>query len=232
MRRNAIRTSLMLVTILQLPLLILVAQETSSLLIEGPQGQARVIQVQGRNYGEVEELARITGGSVRFVGNQIMLTLPGSGDTSAHAEQSVPQPVAGLSKPFLLGGIETMKEILEWHAALKNAIERGYPLSDTWFGNYRRQIRSSLAQTQAAASTDLDQKAFPLLTNEFNTMSALTDKYLRITVSRDYLAPDSLNRDPLDQKLLTCWQSLASMASSNQFVDDGSCQWATNESER
>jgi hypothetical protein len=224
MRRNAIRTSVMLVTILLLPLLILVAQETSSLLIEGPQGQTRVIQVQGKNYVEVEELARITGGSLRFVGNQIMLTLPGNGDTSAHAEQSVPQPVAGLSKPFLSGGIETMKEILEWHAALKNGIERGYPLSDTWFGNYRRQVRSSLAQTQAAASTDLDQKAFPLLTNEFNTMNALTDKYLRITVSRDYLAPNSLDSDPLDQKLLACWQSLASMASSNQFVDDGSCQ--------
>ena len=81
MRRNAIRTSVMLVAILLLPLLILVAQETSSLLIEGPQGQTRVIQVQGKNYVEVDELARITGGSLRFAGNQIMLTLPGSDDT-------------------------------------------------------------------------------------------------------------------------------------------------------
>ena len=97
-------------------------------------------------------------------------------------------------------------------------------MSDVWFGNYRRQIQSSLKQTEAAASTDVDQKAFPLLINEFNTMGALTDKYLKITASRDYLAPDSLNSDPLDQKLLTCWQSLASMASSNQFVDDGACQ--------
>src|SRR5271157_2157103 len=220
MRRNAIRTSVMLVAILLLPLLILLAQETSSLLIEGPQGQTRVIQVQGKHYVEVDEVARITGASLRFAGNQIILSLPGS-DTPA---QTAPQPAAGLSKPFLTGGIETMREILEWHAALKNAIERGYPLSDTWFGNYRRQIRSSLAQTQAAASTDLDQKAFPLLTNEFNTMNALTDKYLKISVSRDFLAPDSLDSDPLNQKFLTCWQSLASMASSNQFVDDGSCQ--------
>ena len=220
MRRNAIRTSVMLVAILLLPLLVLVAQEASSLLIEGPQGQTRVIQVQGKHYVEVDDLARITGGSLRFVGNQIILSLPGS-DTPA---QAAPQPATGLSKPFLTGGIEAMREILEWHAALKNAIERGYPLSDAWFGNYRRQIRSSLAQTQAAVSTDLDQKAFPLLTNEFNTMDALTDKYLKITVSRDYLAPNSLNSDPLNQKLLTCWQSLASMASSNQFVDDGSCQ--------
>ena len=223
MRRNAIRTSMMLAAILLQPLLILVAQETSSLLIEGPQGQTRVIQVQGKHYVEVDELARITGGSLRFVGNQITLSLPGS-DTPEQAAHSAPQPAAGISKPFLTAGIETMKEILEWHAALKNAIERGYPLSDTWFGNYRRQIRSSLAQTQAAVSTDLDQKVFPLLTNEFNTMNVLTDKYLKITVSRDYLAPDSLNSDPLNQKSLTCWKSLASMASSNQFVDGGSCQ--------
>jgi hypothetical protein len=213
----------MLVTILLVPLLVLVAEETSALLIEGQQGQARVIQVQGKNYVEVEGLVRIAGGSLRFVGNQIILSL-NRNDTQAQPAQSAPQPAAGLSKPFLTGGIETMREILEWHAALKNAIERGYPLSDTWFGNFRRQIRSSLAQNEAAASTDLDQRAFPLLTNEFNTMNALTDKYLKIEVSRDYLAPNSLDSDPLNQKLLTCWQSLASMASSNQFVDDGSCQ--------
>src|SRR5260370_2585431 len=60
-------------------------------------------------------------------------------------------------------------------------------------------------------------------------MNDLTDKYLKIAVSRDYLAPNSLDSDPLDQKLLTCWQSLASMASSNQVVDDGSCQEASGE---
>jgi hypothetical protein len=217
---------MVLVMILLLPLLVLVAQETSSLLIEGQQGQARVIQVQGKNYVEVEGLARITGGSLRFARNQIILTLPGNDNTSPRTEQSATllRPADSLSRPFLSTGIETMREILEWHAALKTGIERGYPLSDVWFGNYRRQIQSSLKQAEAAASTDTDRRAFPLLTNEFNTISALTDKYLQITVSRDYLAPDSLNRDPLDEKLLTCWHSLESMASSNQFVDDGACQ--------
>ena len=81
-----------------------------------------------------------------------------------------------------------MREILEWHAALKAAIERGYPLSDEWFGNFRRQIQASLKHTEATASTDMDQRALPLLTNEFNTMGALTDKYLKITVSRDYIS--------------------------------------------
>ena len=64
----------------------------------------------------------------------------------------------------------------------------------------------------------------PLLVNEFNIMGALTDRYMKITVSRDYIAPNSLSSDPLEQKILTCWHLLESMASSNQFVDDGSCQ--------
>lgn len=220
--RNTIRTSVMLLTILLLPLLVLVAQETSALLIEGHQGQASVIQVQGKNYVEVEALSRITGGSLRSAGNQIILTLPGGANGAPQTEQSA--PAAALSRPFLAAGIESMREILEWHAALKTGIERGYPLSNVWFDNFRRQIQSSLKQTEAAASTDVDQRALPLLTNEYNTMDALTDKYLTIAASRDYLAPSALNSDPMEQKLLTCWQSLASMASSNQFVDDASCR--------
>ena len=141
--RNAIQTSLMLAVILLLPLLKLVAQETSSLLIEGPQGKTTMIQVQGKNYVEVNELARITGGSLRFARNQIILTLPVSGDTSSQTSQSAPTQIVGLSRPFLAAGIETMRQILEWHAALKAAIERGYPLSDAWIGNFRRQIQAA-----------------------------------------------------------------------------------------
>jgi len=51
----------------------------------------------------------------------------------------------------------------------------------------------------------------------------LKDKYLQLTASRTYIAPNSLDIDPLDQKIRTCAHSLASMATTNQFVDDGSC---------
>jgi hypothetical protein len=224
MRLHAIRTSAIVVAILLLPFLYLAAQQTSSLVIEGPLGRASVIQVQGRNLVEVEELARITGGSLRFTRTQIVLTLPGTSDASSQVSESMPTQSGGLSRPFLSAGIETMREILEWHAALKTAIERGYPLSDEWLGNFRRQIQSSLKHTEAAASTDMDQQAYPLLVSEFNNMEALTDRYLKITASRDYLAPDSLSNDPLEQKVLTCWRSMESMASSNQFVDDGACK--------
>jgi len=134
----------MLLTILLLPLRVLVAQEASALLLEGHQGQARVIQVQGKNYVEVEALSRITGGSLRFAGNQIILTLPGGTSAAPQTDQSA--PAAALSRPFLSAGIETMREILEWHAALKNGIERGYPLSDVWFGHF--SSRTALLATE------------------------------------------------------------------------------------
>src|SRR5215470_13556746 len=224
MRRNAIRISLLL-GVLLLPLVILVAQQTTALLVEGPSGEAQVIQVQGKRYVEVDELARITGGSLRFAGNQIILTLPGSGSASSQTVKSASasMPEVGYSREFVSAGIETMREILEWHAALKTAIERGYPLSDEWLGYFRRKIEPSLKHLEAVARTDMDQKTVPLLVGEFNNMSALSEKYLKITASRDYLARNSLSNDPLEQKLLTCWQSLSSMASSNEFFDDGSC---------
>jgi hypothetical protein len=223
MGRKAIRISTLLAVLL-LPLLILVAQQTNVLLIDGKDGQAGVIQVRGKNYVALDELTRITGGSLRFAGNQIVLTLPGSGTTSSPRVQLASEPAVGYSREFISAGIETMREILEWHAALKTAIERGYPLSEEWIGYYRRKIESSMKHLEAVASTDLDRKAVPPLANEFSNMSALTDKYLKITASRDYLARNSLSSDPLEQRVLACWQSLSSMASSNQFVDDGSCQ--------
>jgi hypothetical protein len=48
MGRKAIRISTLLAVLL-LPLLILVAQQTNVLLIDGKDGQAGVIQVRGKN---------------------------------------------------------------------------------------------------------------------------------------------------------------------------------------
>jgi hypothetical protein len=38
-----------------------------------------------------------------------------------------------------------------------------------------------------------------------------------------YVSPEHLKDDPLNQKILTCARSLASMAVGGQFVDDASC---------
>jgi len=225
MRKNNNRTTrCMLAAIVLLPLLVLTlaAQQVTSLIINGQQGQAKVLQVQGANYVEVNGLARITGGSLSFNGNQIVLTLPGSAADSSAA----PAPAAstnGLSTEFLNAGIEAMSQVREWHAALKNAVEHSYPLGADWLGSFRAQAQQALRLAGVAASTDQDKKAFQLLTNGFNMMSKLSDKYLQMTANMNYIASDAISNDPLDQRLVTCGHSLASMASTRQFVDDGSC---------
>jgi hypothetical protein len=229
MRMHSIHNWRAIVSLLILPLLAfsVVAQQTNSLTIPGQTGSARVIQVGGRNYVEVESLARITNSSLSFKGNQIVLNLPGvSSDSSSSASTTASvSPGAGFSKDFLTAGIEAMAQIREWHAALKNAIERGTPVSDDWLAAYRNQAQQALRFAAVAVNTSSDKNALPLLTNEFNFMGKLTDKYVLIANSRSYIPLDSLNGDALDEKIRTCGRSLASMATANQIVDDGSCSY-------
>jgi len=198
----------------------LAAQQSNLLIIVGQPGSAKVIQVDGRNYVEVEGLVRLTKSSMSLNGNQIILTLPGSSTEAPTPSASA----AGFSKDFVAAGMEAMAEMREWHAALKNAIDRSYPLAEDWLTAHRAQAQQALRLASLAANTDADKNVFPFLSNEFNNMRALSDKYLQMSKSMTYIAPGSLDSDPLDQKMRACGRSLASMAAANQFVDDGSCQ--------
>ena len=227
MQRNGNReTRWKVATIVLLPALALTlaAQQVTSLVVAGQQGQVKVLQVQGTNYVEVNGLARVTGGSLSFSGNQIVLTLPGSGGDSSAAPPAASAPPSGLSSEFLNAGIEAMSQVREWHAALKNAVQHSYPLGADWLGSFRAQAQQALRLAGVAAKTDQDKQAFQLLTNAFNNMNKLSDKYLQMTVKMNYIAPDAISNDPLDARLVACGHSLASMASARQFVDDGSCQ--------
>jgi hypothetical protein len=205
--------------------LTLEAQQTSSLVVSGLQGRAKVIQVEGRSYVEVDGLARLTKGSISFDGNQIVLTLPSSdGNAQAQASAQAPSPPPGFSKGFVTAGIEAMAQVREWHTALRTAIERGVPINDGWLGAYRAQAQQSLRLASVAISTDSDKSAYPFMVNEFGNMKNLADQYVQITNNRDYIDPNSLRSNPLNQKFVTCAHSLSSMASTNQFIDDGSCQ--------
>ena len=196
------------------------AQQSNLLIIAGQPGSAKVIQFDGRSYVEVEGLIRLTKSSISLNGNQIILTLPSSTADAPTPVTSAP----GFSKDFVAAGMEAMAQMREWHAALKGAIDRSYPLAEDWLTAHRAQAQQALRLASLASSTDADKNAYPFLSNEFNSMRQLSDKYLQISLSRTYIAPGSLDADPLDQKMRSCGRSLAAMATANQFVDDGSCQ--------
>jgi hypothetical protein len=99
-----------------------------------------------------------------------------------------------------------------------------YPVTEDWVSAYRSQATQNLRLASVAASTDADRNAVRLLGSELNNMNKLNQRFLDANQSMTYVPTDALKGDPLDQKIVSCGHSLAAMASSGQFVDDGSCQ--------
>jgi hypothetical protein len=116
-----------------------------------------------------------------------------------------------------------LTSIHEWHAAMVNAVENNLPVSENLIGGLRRSADSNLQLAIAATSTDSDRKAVELLHNEFANIQQLSDQLLAMHAKASYVAPDSLNGNPLDQKILSCARAMALMAASKQFQDEIFC---------
>jgi len=207
--------------------LVQAAQQGTVLVLNGYTGTVPVMQVNGKNYVNVEALARATNGSMSFNGNQIVLTLPaaGSGGGAAASQQAAPAASqnTGFSKEFLTAAIEEMSTLREWHSALASAIANGFPVTGELVAPYQAQAATNLGLMQVAVSTQSDQGAAQLISNAYQKMKQLSDKYVAKRANLEFVGPNALKNDPLDQSLIACGKSLRSMAGSGQFVDDGTC---------
>src|SRR4051812_29750297 len=221
-RRNGVAASSLLFAGLVLPDLLvrLAAAQSNSLSITGHTGSAKVVQVDGRNFVEVEGFARLINAYVRFNGNQIVITLPGRGDTPP----APASPANGFSPAFVKAAVEAAAELREWRAALRNAITGSYPISENWVSPMRAEARQAVRIATVSTGTPADKGTVPLLESLFNKVNQLSDRYLQLSGSRTYIDPKSLDSDPLDQKITACARSLASMATANEFVDSGACR--------
>lgn len=198
-------------------------QPGGSLILSGHPGQAPLTQINGRSYGAVDELARLMSGALSYQGMQITLTLP----TAASAANNTPpasQPAtSGFSRDFQNATIETVSAIRESRSALLNVVQNGYPVTEAWMDDYRAQVARNLHLTSIAATTNSDREALQLLSQESDHMQELGNKILTARKRLNYITPDSVKKDPLDQKILNCARFLAAMAASGEFRDDGSC---------
>ncbi|MGC2528310.1 MAG: hypothetical protein WA639_11215 [Candidatus Acidiferrum sp.] len=222
MRKKSRSRWLILAALLAAPGLALsqAGDDNRTLVFSGQPGQAPVVRMQGKSYVELEALARLTHGSLTLNGNQTTLTLPGS---AANTATSVSGEKSEFSKDFLQRGIEEMATVREWRIALTNAVQNGFPVGDDWIGLYQGPALKNLRLAAVAASTDSDRNAYQLLSNEFDNRKKLSDQFVAAHTSMNYTPTDALKNDPLDQQILICARSMAAMAASGQFVDDGSC---------
>src|ERR1700756_2915149 len=194
MKRTAI-VGAMLMSAVMAPAQTPVQRETLS--VQGFQGQAAVIRSQGRVLVDVQDLARITKGSLSFEEDRIILTLaPQAASEPAHdtARKS------GFSPAFTRAAIEAMASIREWGGTLQVVVENGYPVGKAMAGNsiraYEGRAADSIALASTAASTDDDHRGLELLRNEFNNLQAWAESFVEARNSLS-AAEMSTSEDPL-----------------------------------
>jgi hypothetical protein len=194
-------------------------QKTTTFTIAGHAGQAQLVQINGKSYVEIETLARLTQGTLSFKANQTTLTLPTS-DSGGKA--SAPHAKAGFSTAFVQAGIEEMSVIREWRIAIVNAVQNNTPVSEDWVSTHHRLADKNLSLASAAASTDDDRNAFPLLTAEFNNMQKLSELYLAMRKQASAISPDNFD-NALEEQILSCARGFVSMTENHEFQDQASC---------
>ena len=206
-----------------------VKPETQSLVVNGHSGEAAVVRINDKTYVELQDLARIGNGDLGFRGSQISLAFPGSSATppAESVEQEKPAPKNGLSRNFMMAGIETIAQMREWASAMAYAIRNGYGVTEDWAGDYRQKAAASLDAASSSASTDADHNALQLLTNEFNSVGTWSNNLVEAKKSMDTAkystSPNALRDEPLSQKIINCGRFLSRMLGSAEYADDPSC---------
>ena len=214
-----------------IPAVMVLAQtqvQRETLSVQGYQGQATVIRNQGRMFVDVQDLARITKGSLSFEEDQVLLTLAPSGASESAGD---PGTKSGFSPAFMRTAIEAMASIREWGGMLQVIVENGYPVGKATAGNtiraYQGRAADSVALAQAAASTDDDHHGLELLRNEFNNLQAWAESFVdarnSLRAANLSTSENPLKDDQDAQKIMRCGQFLAQMFAGGTFQDDAAC---------
>jgi len=187
--------------------------------VAGHSGTVQILRINGKAYVEIEALARLTQGSLSFNANQTTLTLLPAG---AEAPAAAPKK-AGFSTAFVQASIEELSSIREWRIAIVNAVQNNSPLAEEWVSTHARLANKNLALASAAASTDDDRSASPLLSAELSNMQKLSELYLDLRNKAAFISPDTFSNTPLEEQILSCAKGFVSMTESHEFQDQSAC---------
>jgi hypothetical protein len=198
-----------------------------ALSVQGHSGSVTVLQSQGRLFVDVKELATITGGSVSFEKDRIVLTLP------RHEVSELNDDGASRFSPtFANAAIEAMASIREWGGMLMITVRNGYPVGNTMAGNtvaaYQARAADAVALASTAASTDSDFQGLALLKSEFSNVQEWSDRFVQARISLNAAnlstSENAINNDEDAQKALRCGQFLAQMFASGAVQENTACR--------
>ena len=201
----------------------------STLVVQGCPAETPIVQVQGHALVDVQDLARITKGSLSFEQNRTILTLPGCDAPKTSGDDS---RKSGFSPAFTKAGIEAMASIREWGGMLMISVENGYPVGNTMAGNTIKasegRASDNVGLASSAASTDSDYRGLELLKNEFNNVQGWSDRYMKarnsLSAANLSISESALKMDKEVQKMIQCGESLAQMFAGGTFQDEVACR--------
>jgi hypothetical protein len=195
-----------------------------SLSINGHTGQTIVYQIDGKSYVCIQDLIQIAHGTISFTGNTINLHFPASEQPSAISKGIS----TGLSAPFMRASVQTLSSIEDWTNKLAYAAQRDIPGDGSQVFVFHDRASEALRMARVEAVSESDTHALQLLTNQFNTVNAWSNKLVaerkRMDTGKYSLSEDAIKRDETYQKISTCSRFLSSMLSSGTFHDDYSCR--------
>jgi len=204
------------------------SQQFRTLVVNDRSGKVAILEMGGKSYVDLNQLAQIAHGSISYDGNRIALSMPCTStnppEKPVETESSTTQ---SLSHEFMQAGIEEISLMREWASSLASVLQNGYPVTDSWISDFKAKAQAGLAAASAAASTDADRQAFQQLRSEFDAVREWSNKLVEARKSMDAakyaLSPDALRNDPLSQKIINCAHSLGQMLASGMFQDNPSC---------
>ncbi|HTC94690.1 MAG TPA: hypothetical protein VK699_14715 [Terriglobales bacterium] len=200
--------------------------QNEAFVINGVQGEAKILQIEGHKYIDINELARITNGSLSLQENRLILTLPVSGGSLADIASQSSDAEPGFSRHFMRAGIEATASMREWRSTLALLIRNGYPVGNEML-SYSGRARDRLILAAAEVATPSDRSGFQLLSNEFQNLSAWSNGLVNAQNSASageyVMSDDALNNDSMFQKISQCDEFLGPMLASGNFEDNAAC---------
>jgi hypothetical protein len=127
----------------------------------------------------------------------------------------------------MIASVKTLAILKDWTNTLSYGVQRGVPGDGSRLVVFHDRAGEALRLTTVATSSASDQDALRLLTNQFNTLSAWSDKLVgerrNMDTGKYSVSADALKNDDTYQKITACTRFLNTMLPSGTYQDDYSC---------
>lgn len=199
-----------------------------SVIVNGHDGKATIYEIDGKSFVDLETLVRISNGSLAYEKDRIVVIIPPAPGGPATSVEGIPHAsAAGLSPEFMRSAVQELSIIKDWTTVMAYAVQRGVPGDGARLQLFRDRATEGVHLAKVAAHTNSDHSALTLLMNQFDAVSAWTDRLVRERRSMDTgkysLSENAIAADEQYQKIASCTTFLGTMLTSGSFQDDYAC---------